>query len=111
VSKTLALSNIILKPFHTSILRSLEWALSSLPNEISNTKTARLHLFKKTGPFSRLVIYEGSKLAAPPPGGTAYPGPHVGPNYDERPLTNRSEKARAGDVRERAELPTWMTHR
>jgi len=69
VSKTLALSDIILKLFHTSILRSPEWALSSLPTEISNTQTARLHLFKTfTGPFSGIVIQEGSKLVAPPQG-------------------------------------------
>jgi len=54
---TLALSNIILKPFHTSILRSPEWALSSLPAAISNTQTARLDLFKKfTGPFRGLIF-------------------------------------------------------
>jgi len=57
VSMTLAFSDIILKLFHTSILRSPEWALSSLPTEISNTNTARLHLFKKfKGPFSGLVL-------------------------------------------------------
>jgi len=57
VSKTLALSDIILKLFHTSILRSPEWALSSLPIEISNTRTARLFLFKKiTGPFHGLLL-------------------------------------------------------
>ena len=31
VDKTLALSDIILKLFHVSVLRSPEWALSSLP--------------------------------------------------------------------------------
>jgi hypothetical protein len=57
VSKTLALSDIILKLFHTSILRSPEWALSSLPTEISNTQTARLHLFKKIkSPFRGNVL-------------------------------------------------------
>jgi len=57
VSKTLALSDIILKPFHLSILRSPEWALSSLPTELANSQTAALKLFKKiTGPFSGLVI-------------------------------------------------------
>ena len=57
VSMTLAFSDIILKLFHTSILRSPEWALSSLPTEIANTNTARLHLFKKfKGPFSGLVL-------------------------------------------------------
>jgi len=53
VSNTLAL----LKHFHTFILRSPKWALSSLTTEIFNTQTAQLHLFKKiTGPFSGLVI-------------------------------------------------------
>jgi len=57
VSKTLALSDIILKPFHVSSLRSPEWALSSLPTELANSQTAALKLFKKiTGPFSGLVI-------------------------------------------------------
>ena len=57
VSKTLALSDIILKLFHVSILRSPEWALSSLPTELANSQTAALKLFKKfTGPFSGLVI-------------------------------------------------------
>ena len=54
---TLALSDIILKLFHVSILRSPEWALSSLPTELANSQTAALKLFKKfTGPFSGLVI-------------------------------------------------------
>jgi len=57
VSKTLALSDITLKPFHVSILRSPEWALSSLPMELADSQTAALKLFKKfTGPFSGLVI-------------------------------------------------------
>jgi len=57
VSKTLALSNIILKLFHVSILRSPEWALSSVPTELANWQTAALKLFKRfTGPFSGLVI-------------------------------------------------------
>ena len=57
VSKTLALSDIILKLFNVSILRSPEWALSSLPTELTNSKTAALKLFKKfTSPFSGLVI-------------------------------------------------------
>jgi len=57
VSKTLALSDIILKLFHVSILRCPEWALSSLPTELANSQTAALKLFKKiTGPFSGLVI-------------------------------------------------------
>jgi len=57
VSKTLALSDIILKPFHVSILRSPEWALSSLPTELINSQTSAFRLFKKfTGPFSGLVI-------------------------------------------------------
>jgi len=63
VSKTLALSDIILKLFHVSILRSPEWALSSLPTELANSQTSAFKLFKKiTGPFSgirklRLYIY------------------------------------------------------
>jgi len=57
VSKTLALSDIVLKPFHVSILRSPEWALSSLPTELANSQTSAFKLFKKfTGPSSRLVI-------------------------------------------------------
>jgi len=57
VSKTLALSDIILKLFHVSILRSPEWALSSLPTELANSQTSAFKLFKKfTGPFSGLVI-------------------------------------------------------
>jgi len=57
VTKTLALSDIILKLFHISILRSPEWALSSIPTEISNIQTARLFLFKKiTGPFHGLFL-------------------------------------------------------
>jgi len=57
VSKTLALSDIILKLFHVSILRSPEWAVSSLPTELASSQTAALKLFKKfTGLFSGLVI-------------------------------------------------------
>jgi len=57
VSKTPALSDIILKLFHVSILRSPEWALSSLLTELANLQTAALKLFKKiTSPFSELVI-------------------------------------------------------
>jgi len=57
VSKTLALLDIILKLFHVSILRSPEWALSSLPTELANSQTSAFKLFKKfTGPFSGLVI-------------------------------------------------------
>jgi len=41
VSKTLVLSDIILKPFHVSILRSPEWALSSLPTELANLQTCQ----------------------------------------------------------------------
>ena len=56
VSKTLALSDI-LKLFHVSILRSPEWALSSLPMELANSQTSAFKLCKKlTGPFSGLVI-------------------------------------------------------
>jgi len=39
VSNTLALSDIILKLFHVSILRDPEWALSSLPTELANAQT------------------------------------------------------------------------
>jgi len=46
VSKTLALSDIILKLFHVSILRSPEWALSSLPTELANSQTTAFKLFK-----------------------------------------------------------------
>ena len=57
VSKTLALPDIILKLFHVSILRSSDWALSSLPTELANSQTSPFKLFKKfTGPFSGLVI-------------------------------------------------------
>jgi len=57
VSKTLALSDVILIPFHISILRSPEWALSSLPTELASLQTSAFKLFKKiTGPFSGLVI-------------------------------------------------------
>jgi len=55
VSKTPALSDIILKFFHVSILRSPKWALSSLPT--ANSQTSAFKLSKKiTGPFSGLVI-------------------------------------------------------
>jgi len=57
VSKTLALSDIILKLFHVSIVRSPKWALSSLPTELANSQTSAFKLFKRfTGPFSGLVI-------------------------------------------------------
>ena len=57
VSKTLALSDIILKLFHVSFLRSPKWALSLLATELANSQTSAFQLFKKiTGPFSRLVI-------------------------------------------------------
>ena len=57
VSKILALLDIILKPFHVSILRSPEWALSSLIMELTNSQTSAFKLFKRfTGPFSGLVI-------------------------------------------------------
>jgi len=57
VSKTLALSDIILKLFHVSILSSPEWALSSLPTELANSQTSAFKLSQKiTGPFSGLVI-------------------------------------------------------
>jgi len=57
VSKTLALSDIILKLFQVSILRSPEWALSLLPTELANSQTSAFKLFEKfTGPFSGLVI-------------------------------------------------------
>jgi len=76
VSKTLALSGIILNFFHSSITRSPEWALSSLPTAISYTPTARLYLFKKiTGLFSGLVIWKDTNQAVPPQRGTALLGP------------------------------------
>ena len=57
VSKTLALSDIILKLFHVSILRSPEWALDLLPTGLVNSQTSAFKLFKKfTGHFSGLVI-------------------------------------------------------
>jgi len=57
VSKALGLSDIILKLFHVSDLRSPEWALSSLPSELANSQTSAFQLFKYfTGPFSGLVI-------------------------------------------------------
>jgi len=50
-------SHIILKLFHVSILRSPEWALSSVPTELANTQTSVYQLFKNfTGSFSGLVI-------------------------------------------------------
>jgi len=56
MSKTLALSDIILKRSHVSILRSPEWALSSLPTAFANTQTSVYHLYKKfTGPFNGLA--------------------------------------------------------
>jgi len=57
VSKTLALSDIILKLFHVSILRSPEWALSSFPTELATSQTSAFKLFQKfTGSFSGRVI-------------------------------------------------------
>ena len=44
VSKTLTLSDIILKLFHVYILRSPEWALISLPTELANSQTSALIL-------------------------------------------------------------------
>jgi len=41
-SKTLALSDIILKLFHVSIVRSSEWALSLLPTELSKVSIQTL---------------------------------------------------------------------
>ena len=56
VSKTRTLSDIILKLFHVSVLRSPEWALSSLSTELSNSQTSRYQLFTKfTSPFSGLI--------------------------------------------------------
>jgi len=40
VSKTPALPDFMLKRFHDSILRSPEWALSSLPTEQANSQTS-----------------------------------------------------------------------
>jgi len=51
VSRTLVLFDIILKIFHTAILRGSEWALSSLPTAMSNSLTERYHLFKKPDPL------------------------------------------------------------
>jgi len=57
VSRTLGLSDIILKLFHVSILCSPEWALSSLPTELANSQTSAFLLCKIfTGPISGLVI-------------------------------------------------------
>ena len=47
VSKTLALSDIILKLFNVSILRSPEWALSSLPTKLANSQMSAFKPFKK----------------------------------------------------------------
>jgi len=59
VSKILALLDIILNPCCVSILRSPEWALSSLPTELANSQSSAFKLFKTfTGPFSGLVISE-----------------------------------------------------
>jgi len=52
VSKTLVLSDIMLKLFHVSILCSPEWALSSLPTDLANSQTSACQLFKK---FTGLV--------------------------------------------------------
>jgi hypothetical protein len=57
VSKTLTLSDIILKLFHVSILRSPEYAVSSLSTELANSQTSAFKLFKKfTSPFIGLEI-------------------------------------------------------
>jgi len=57
VSKKIALSDIILKLFYVSILRSPEWALSFPTMKLANSQTSASKLFKKfTGPFSGLVI-------------------------------------------------------
>jgi len=59
VSKTLALSDIILKNFHVSILCSTEWALSYLLTKLANLQTLAFKLFQKiTSPVSGLVICE-----------------------------------------------------
>jgi len=56
MSKTLALSDIILKPFNVFIVHSPEWALSSIPTELANSQTSAYQPFKKfTGPFCGLV--------------------------------------------------------
>jgi len=73
VSKTLALSEIILKLFHVSILRSPEWALSSLPTELANSQTSEFRIFKKiTGPFNGLVIWEERSSGRSPLAGQAH---------------------------------------
>jgi len=57
VSKTQALSAIILKLFRVSILRSPEWVLSSVPTELANSQTSVYQRSNKfTSPFSELVI-------------------------------------------------------
>ena len=72
VLKTPALSDIILKRFHVSILCSLEWALSSLPTELATSQTSAYQLFKKiTGPFSGLLIWEDRTPGRSPTGRTA----------------------------------------
>ena len=54
-----ALSGIILKLCHVSILRSPEWALSLIPTELANSQTSASQLFKKfTSSFSGLVILQ-----------------------------------------------------
>ena len=59
LSKTLVLSDIILKLFHwhVSILRSPKWAFRSLLTGLANSQTSVFQLFKNfTSPFSGLVI-------------------------------------------------------
>jgi len=48
LSKTLALSDIIFKLFHVSILHSPEWAFSLLPTELANSQTSAFYSSKNS---------------------------------------------------------------
>ena len=60
VSKALVLSDIILKLFQVSILRSLEWALSSLPTDLSNAQTSSFQLYKNSPAHSAGWLFKKS---------------------------------------------------
>ena len=78
VSKLLVLSDIILKRFHVCILRSSEWALSSLPTELANSQTSAFQLFKIHQPIQRVGNLRKSIIRPVSPGEI---GPEKGPQH------------------------------
>jgi len=104
ISKTLVLSDIILKIFHVSILRSSEWALSSLPSDgtsqLANGSTKTLQ--KNYRPIQWAGDLKSRIFGPLSPGET---GPLKGRSHHCQPLFCSPTRGSSNSIR-----PLWYVY-